>query len=63
MGHHSTSDDSTAYRSLEEIQKWTTDENAVQKLRLYLERKGLNINIIVFYVRNSDKTEIGSLCL
>ncbi|XP_045533113.1 2-oxoisovalerate dehydrogenase subunit alpha, mitochondrial [Pieris brassicae] len=41
VGHHSTSDDSTAYRSLEEIQKWTTDENPVQKFRLYLERKGL----------------------
>ncbi|CAK1541938.1 unnamed protein product [Leptosia nina] len=41
VGHHSTSDDSTAYRSLEEIQKWTSDENPVQKLRLYLERKGL----------------------
>ncbi|XP_045498974.1 2-oxoisovalerate dehydrogenase subunit alpha, mitochondrial [Colias croceus] len=41
VGHHSTSDDSTAYRSIEEIQKWTTDENPIQKLRLYIERKGL----------------------
>ncbi|XP_045449711.1 2-oxoisovalerate dehydrogenase subunit alpha, mitochondrial [Melitaea cinxia] len=41
VGHHSTSDDSTAYRPLEEIQKWTQDENPIQKLRLYLESKGL----------------------
>lgn len=41
VGHHSTSDDSTAYRPLEEIQKWTQDENPMQKLRLYLESKGL----------------------
>nr|XP_026488693.1 2-oxoisovalerate dehydrogenase subunit alpha, mitochondrial [Vanessa tameamea] len=41
VGHHSTSDDSTAYRPLEEIQKWTQTENPIQKLRLYLENKGL----------------------
>ncbi|XP_050348250.1 2-oxoisovalerate dehydrogenase subunit alpha, mitochondrial [Nymphalis io] len=41
VGHHSTSDDSTAYRPLEEIQKWTQAENPIQKLRLYLESKGL----------------------
>ncbi|XP_041980348.1 2-oxoisovalerate dehydrogenase subunit alpha, mitochondrial isoform X2 [Aricia agestis] len=41
VGHHSTSDDSTAYRPLEEIQQWSKDENSIQKLRLYLERKGL----------------------
>ncbi|KAL0879857.1 hypothetical protein ABMA27_002390 [Loxostege sticticalis] len=41
VGHHSTSDDSTAYRSVEEIEKWTKDENPVQKFKLYLERKGL----------------------
>ncbi|XP_037969339.2 2-oxoisovalerate dehydrogenase subunit alpha, mitochondrial [Plutella xylostella] len=41
VGHHSTSDDSTAYRSVEEIEKWTKDESPIQKLKLYLERKGL----------------------
>ncbi|CAH2046711.1 unnamed protein product, partial [Iphiclides podalirius] len=40
VGHHSTSDDSSAYRPLEEIQKWTKEENPIQKMRLYLERKG-----------------------
>ncbi|XP_039755104.1 2-oxoisovalerate dehydrogenase subunit alpha, mitochondrial [Pararge aegeria] len=41
VGHHSTSDDSSAYRPVEEIHKWTQEENPVQKLRLYLEGKGL----------------------
>lgn len=44
VGHHSTSDDSTAYRSIEEIQKWTKDENPMQKFRLYLEQKGTYLN-------------------
>ncbi|CAH0587190.1 unnamed protein product [Chrysodeixis includens] len=41
VGHHSTSDDSTAYRSVEEIQKWTKDDSPLQKFKLYLENKGL----------------------
>ncbi|XP_063381937.1 2-oxoisovalerate dehydrogenase subunit alpha, mitochondrial [Cydia fagiglandana] len=41
VGHHSTSDDSSAYRSLEEIDKWNKDESPISKFRAYLERKGL----------------------
>ncbi|CAB3254354.1 unnamed protein product [Arctia plantaginis] len=41
VGHHSTSDDSTAYRSIEEIQKWTNDESPIPKFKMYLESKGL----------------------
>ncbi|CAG9562287.1 unnamed protein product [Danaus chrysippus] len=41
VGHHSTSDDSSAYRSTDEIQKWTQEESPARKMRLYLERKGL----------------------
>lgn len=40
VGHHSTSDDSSAYRSLDEITKWNTSENPINKLRLYLDQKG-----------------------
>ncbi|GBP83094.1 2-oxoisovalerate dehydrogenase subunit alpha, mitochondrial [Eumeta japonica] len=40
VGHHSTSDDSSAYRSLDEIAKWTKDESPIQKMKLYLEQKG-----------------------
>ncbi|KAJ8716406.1 hypothetical protein PYW07_003033 [Mythimna separata] len=41
VGHHSTSDDSTAYRSVEEIQKWANDESPLLKFKLYLESKGI----------------------
>lgn len=41
VGHHSTSDDSSAYRSVEEIEKWTKDESPIQKFKLYLEQNGL----------------------
>ena len=39
--HHSTSDDSTRYRSLEEIDAWRTKSNGVRRTRLYLEGLGL----------------------
>jgi 2-oxoisovalerate dehydrogenase E1 component alpha subunit len=38
--HHSTSDDSTRYRSVDEINSWRTTANPVLRLRLYLENKG-----------------------
>jgi 2-oxoisovalerate dehydrogenase E1 component alpha subunit len=41
VGHHSTSDDSTAYRPKEEIGMWSETENPVGKFRRYLETKGL----------------------
>lgn len=39
--HHSTSDDSTRYRSLEEIESWKAKSNGVHRTRLYLEALGL----------------------
>lgn len=41
VGHHSTSDDSTAYRTVEEIEKWTKNESPIQKFKMYLENKGI----------------------
>ncbi|XP_073955000.1 branched chain keto acid dehydrogenase E1 subunit alpha isoform X1 [Choristoneura fumiferana] len=41
VGHHSTSDDSSAYRSLEEIDKWNKEESPISKFKSYLERRGL----------------------
>ncbi|KAG5324564.1 ODBA dehydrogenase, partial [Acromyrmex heyeri] len=40
IGHHSTSDDSTAYRSVDEISQWDTHSPLV-RFRLYLESLGL----------------------
>lgn len=36
-GHHSTSDDSSAYRSQDEIDYWMQEESALTRARLYLE--------------------------
>ncbi|XP_018327531.2 2-oxoisovalerate dehydrogenase subunit alpha, mitochondrial [Agrilus planipennis] len=41
VGHHSTSDDSTAYRSQKEVDERIQNDNPVKKLRLYLENKNL----------------------
>lgn len=40
QGHHSTSDDSTRYRSAEEIRQWQTSDDPVRRFRGYLEGKG-----------------------
>jgi len=40
IGHHSTSDDSSAYRSIDEISYWQESDNPIQKLESYLIKKG-----------------------
>lgn len=40
-GHHSTSDDSTAYRSKEEIEYWLEEKNPVARTRMLLESRGI----------------------
>ncbi|KAI8045799.1 2-oxoisovalerate dehydrogenase subunit alpha, mitochondrial [Drosophila gunungcola] len=40
VGHHSTSDDSTAYRSAEEIEVWNSVEHPISKLKRYMVHKG-----------------------
>uniref|UniRef100_A0A1B6ECK5 2-oxoisovalerate dehydrogenase subunit alpha n=1 Tax=Clastoptera arizonana TaxID=38151 RepID=A0A1B6ECK5_9HEMI len=37
VGHHSTSDDSSAYRSIQEVQQWE-EVNPIQRFRKYLEQ-------------------------
>lgn len=41
VGHHSTSDDSSAYRSKDEVYQWSANDNPVNRLRLYLESNKL----------------------
>jgi 2-oxoisovalerate dehydrogenase E1 component alpha subunit len=40
LGHHSTSDDSTAYRSIDEINSWEKDDNPILRFKNYLVNKG-----------------------
>lgn len=39
-GHHSTSDDSTKYRSVDEIEIWRGDQNPIKRFRNWVESKG-----------------------
>ncbi|XP_057795617.1 2-oxoisovalerate dehydrogenase subunit alpha 2, mitochondrial-like isoform X2 [Salvia miltiorrhiza] len=39
VGHHSTSDDSTKYRSLKEIEEWRRSRNPVTRFRKWVESK------------------------
>lgn len=41
LGHHSTSDDSTVYRSAEEINLWNSTSNPIDRYGKYLINKGL----------------------
>jgi 2-oxoisovalerate dehydrogenase E1 component alpha subunit len=40
QGHHSTSDDSTRYREIDEIQSWQKNNDPVARLRMYMEDIG-----------------------
>ncbi|KAJ6954203.1 2-oxoisovalerate dehydrogenase subunit alpha 2 [Populus alba x Populus x berolinensis] len=40
VGHHSTSDDSTKYRSVDEIEYWKMVRNPVNRFRKWVERNG-----------------------
>ncbi|CAJ0558322.1 unnamed protein product, partial [Mesorhabditis spiculigera] len=40
LGHHSTSDDSTTYRSADEVQKWGSGDHPIERFKAYLMEKG-----------------------
>ncbi|OWK51027.1 2-oxoisovalerate dehydrogenase subunit alpha, mitochondrial, partial [Lonchura striata] len=39
IGHHSTSDDSSAYRSVDEVNYWDKQDHPISRLRLFLQRR------------------------
>jgi 2-oxoisovalerate dehydrogenase E1 component alpha subunit len=41
ISHHSTSDDSFAYRNRDEVENWKTRDNPIRRLRKWMENKGL----------------------
>ncbi|XP_072394714.1 2-oxoisovalerate dehydrogenase subunit alpha, mitochondrial-like [Diabrotica undecimpunctata] len=41
VGHHTTSDDSTAYRDPKEVELWAKNDYPTDKLKYYLNNKGL----------------------
>ena len=40
VGHHSTSDDSSAYRSVDEAAYWDKQDTPIARLRFYMLNKG-----------------------
>ncbi|MBW0545102.1 hypothetical protein O181_084817 [Austropuccinia psidii MF-1] len=40
VGHHSTSDDSSAYRNPSEVEKWRKRDNPINRMRNFLELRG-----------------------
>ncbi|KAG8542067.1 hypothetical protein GDO81_027548 [Engystomops pustulosus] len=40
IGHHSTSDDSSAYRSVDEVNYWDKQDHPISRLRHYMMHKG-----------------------
>lgn len=40
LGHHSTSDDSSAYRPVSEVKFWDESDQPITRLQRYLEKKG-----------------------
>lgn len=41
IGHHSTSDDSSAYRSKKEVEDWKRHDSPITRFRQYLEHHGI----------------------
>jgi len=41
VSHHSTSDDSFAYRAKREVEEWKRRDNPITRLRKWMEKKGL----------------------
>lgn len=55
LGHHSTSDDSTAYRSKDEIKNWS-NESPIKRLKQFLEKKDLwNDQLDLEYIKETKK--------
>ncbi|PAA51911.1 hypothetical protein BOX15_Mlig007704g1, partial [Macrostomum lignano] len=40
LGHHSTSDDSSAYRSVDELSFWDREDNPIIRMRKFLTKRG-----------------------
>ncbi|XP_039249417.2 2-oxoisovalerate dehydrogenase subunit alpha, mitochondrial-like [Styela clava] len=40
VGHHSTSDDSSAYRSVDEVNYWDKKDHPINRFRLYITKRG-----------------------
>ncbi len=58
QGHHSTSDDSTRYRSPAEIKHWHDNYDPVTRFRLYMESKGWWTNEQEVALRDKERLSV-----
>lgn len=58
VGHHSTSDDSTKYRAVDEIEHWKMAKSPVTRFRKWIERNGWWSEEHELEVRNRIKKEM-----
>ncbi|XP_055380409.1 2-oxoisovalerate dehydrogenase subunit alpha, mitochondrial [Condylostylus longicornis] len=64
VGHHSTSDDSSSYRSLEEVEIWNTIEHPINKLKNYMAKKNwFDEEMEVNFVKNAKKQIMAQIAL
>ena len=63
VGHHSTSDDSTRYRSTEEIKKWDNEDNPIDRFRRFCEAKGWLDEERVQTIRDEEKINVSFACV
>lgn len=58
MGHHSTSDDSTNYRPVDEIEWWRRARDPVARFRKWIESSGWWCSEAESELRKSVKTQV-----
>lgn len=63
MGHHSTSDDSSAYRTEEEVKHWQEQNNPIYRFRKYLDGKQLWDNALQKDYEKQIRSEVSLLLI
>jgi len=61
VGHHSTSDDSTRYRTRNETDYWMKEDNPITRLRKYLEHREWWSNQLEVELKQKTRAEVISL--
>jgi 2-oxoisovalerate dehydrogenase E1 component alpha subunit len=58
VGHHSTSDDSTRYRSGEEIKEWQTNDDPVVRYKKHLKGRGWINEKVAGGIKDEERMEV-----
>ncbi|KAI3683180.1 hypothetical protein L1987_83680 [Smallanthus sonchifolius] len=57
-GHHTTSDDSTRYRAIDEIERWRGDQNPIKRFRKWIESRGWWKDVAESEYRSSIRKQV-----